>query len=38
MRALVTGMGRSGTLWVATALRECCGETMAACGYERDEP
>lgn len=25
MRALVTGTGRSGTLWTATALRECCG-------------
>ena len=25
MRALVTGMGRSGSLWTATALRECCG-------------
>lgn len=25
MKALVTGTGRSGTLWTATALRECCG-------------
>jgi len=25
MRALITGTGRSGTLWTASALRYCCG-------------